>query len=356
MAPLRVLVAEDSPTARALLVAVLAEDPELTVVGEARTGLEVLAMAKRLRPDLITMDIAMPDLDGLEATERIMIEAPTPIIIVSSAVPGREAELSMQAMDVGALAVVPKPAHPLAPEFERQRRQLLATVKAMAQVKLVRRWQRAARITPVESATPWVPGHRSELVAIAASTGGPAVLHQILESLPSTFGAPILVVQHIAAGFAEAFATWLDGACPLRVKLAEHGELLSAGTVYVAPDGGHLETAPGRRARVRAGPAVGGFIPAATCLFESVAAQYGAAAVGVILTGMGGDGVPGLRKLRTAGAPVLAQDEATAVVYGMPGEAVRAGVVTAVLPPAAIAARLMSYVTGEADEDTSARR
>lgn len=346
MRPLRVLVADDSPTARMLLVEILASDPAITVVGQAADGAEAVAMALRLRPDLITMDIEMPGVDGLEATERIMVSAPTPIIIVSSAARGRESKLSLDATEAGALCVVAKPEHPLAPDFERQRRELLSTAKSMAQVKVVRRWSRGARITPVEVRDSRVAPGQIRIVAMAASTGGPATLHQLLGRLPATFGAPVLVVQHIALGFVTAFTEWLDAGCAMRVKVAEHREPLRSGTVYVAPDGSHLRVDRQERVELGQDAAVGGFRPSATCLFQSVAEQYGKAAVGVILTGMGGDGVDGLRRLRAAGAPVLAQDEASSIVYGMPGEAVRAGIVTTVTDPRGIAERLMSYVMG----------
>ena len=355
--PLRVLVAEDSATTRALLEAILSSDPGISVVGSATDGRTAVAMATRLRPDVITMDIEMPGMNGLLATERIMAEVPTPIVIISSSVRGQEMQRSLDATEAGALCVIAKPEHPLAPGFDAQARQLVATVKAMAAVKVVRRWIRpGTAATPVPPPRPWQRRERTRIVAMAASTGGPAVLHDILRRLPAAFPVPIVLVQHISQGFAEPFATWLDGGCALRVRMAAHGVPLQGGTVYVAPDGGHLGVDAHGVATVKPGAPVGGFLPAATCLFESVAKRYGAGAVGVILSGMGGDGVPGLRRLHAAGAPVLAQSEESSVVYGMPGEAVRAGVVTEVLGPAAIAERLMTFVAEDVDADTRTRR
>ena len=355
---LRVLIAEDSPTTRALLTAILAGDAEIEVVGAACTGVEAVEMASRMRPDVVTMDIDMPEMNGLVATQRIMAEAPTPIVIISSTVRGRETQLSLDATAAGALCVIAKPESPLAPAFDDQARELLATVKAMAGVKVVRRWMRSGPVsTPVPfSRSGWTQKERVRIVAIAASTGGPAVLYDILGRMPANFAVPILVVQHMAHGFVGAFATWLDGGCGLRVQVAAHGTPLRGGTVYVAPDGAHLGVTARDAVEVRPGAPVGGFLPSATCLFESVSKRYGRSAAGVILTGMGGDGVAGLRRLHATGAPVLAQDEESSVIYGMPGEAVRAGVVTEVLSPRSIADRLMTFAAGDVDADTPARR
>jgi len=335
---IRVLVAEDSPTARALLAEILGSDPEILVVGEARDGVEAVELTQRLRPDLVTMDIQMPRLDGLAATREIMITAPTPIVIVTAGVRPGEVEGSLDMLGQGALDVLKKPRGPGSPGFDHEAGRLVATVKAMARVKVVRRW-RAAAARPA-SPPPADPRSRARVVAIAASTGGPGALRRVISGLPPDFAAPILVVQHIAPGFVAGLARWLDGVSPLRVKLAEEGERLAHRTVYLAPDGGHLGVSAGRRATLgRSGP-VDGFCPSATPLFESVARSYGPSAVGVILTGMGRDGVRGLHALRRAGGRIIAQDESTSVVFGMPGAAIDAGLADAVLPVEAIAGRL----------------
>ncbi len=355
---LRVLVAEDSPTARALLVHILGSDPGVTVVGEARNGQEAVAMAEQLRPDVITMDVEMPGMDGLEATKLIMTRVPTPIVVVSGSASLRETALSLDATEAGALCLERKPASPSSPCFEEQCAQLLATVKSMAQVKVVRRWARSRETAVVVERGDVDPGAHApaRVVAIGASTGGPAALHALLRRLPADFGAPVLVVQHIAPGFTGAFASWLGGGCRLRVKLAEHGERLAAGTVYVAPDGYQLGVGADLTVVLDDGPPVGGFRPSATSLFESVARRFGSATVAVILSGMGGDGVAGLREVHAAGGRVLAQDERSSVVYGMPREAVRAGVVTAVLDPPAIGERLLAYIGRRRDANEHARR
>lgn len=339
---IRVLVAEDSPTARALIVGVLDADPEVTVIAEARTGAEAVEIASRLRPDLITMDIEMPGMDGLEAARQIMQQTPTPIVVVSSSTNRADADRSLDAIATGALSVIDKPEHPFSPRFDEWCALLLGTVKAMAHVKVVRRFhRRTAEATPPNGiALRSSPTRSVRLVAIAASTGGPAVLLRILRELPADFPVPILVVQHIAPGFAGALAGWLNDNCGPRVQVAVDGEKLRRGQVYIAPDDRHLGVSSGAVALLEA-PPIGGFRPSANHLFDSAARAYGAAIVAVILTGMGTDGVEALLRVRAAGGRVLAQDEESCVVYGMPREAVRAGAVDAVLSPAAIADQLL---------------
>ena len=337
---IRVLVVDDSLTARALIEAMLASDPELEVCGVAGDGLEAVAEAKRLRPSLIVMDVRMPGCDGFEATRRIMAETPTPIVIVSGTIDVRDVEHSLEALRAGALALLPKPEAPGTPEFEGQRRHLVSTVKAMSQVKLVRRHAPARA-----SLSPPVPlrgvALARRVIAVAASTGGPGALHRVLTELPQGFPLPILVVQHIAIGFASGLASWLAHAARLDVKVAQHGELLQPGRVYLAPDEHHLAVDPGGAAvRVLDGAPVHGFRPSATVLFQSVAKAFGRAGVAVMLTGMGEDGVAGLREVHDAGGHVIAQDEATSVVFGMPGAAVAAGITDEVLPLERIPSRL----------------
>ncbi|HET8649138.1 MAG TPA: chemotaxis-specific protein-glutamate methyltransferase CheB [Gemmatimonadales bacterium] len=346
---IRVLVADDSPTVRALLVGILQEDPELLVVGEACDGPSAVELAVRLRPDVITMDVQMPGLDGLEATKEIMARAPARILIVSSSANEREMELSLDATQAGALMVMTPPDEPAAPTFEENRAQFIAMVKAMASVKVVRRWATPTRMldAPRLPLGPLAePPRPARLVAITASTGGPAALQRVLMDLPRNFPAPILVVQHIAPGFVPGLCAWLSGRCGLRVRVAGDRERLESRTVYLAPDDAHLGVRPDGTALLDHSAPIGGFRPSATFLFESLAQRYGSSAVAVILTGMGRDGVDGLRAVHRAGGQVIAQDEATSVVYGMPREAALAGVVNAVLPVERIAERLIALTRG----------
>ncbi len=347
---IRVLVADDSPTARALLVALLSAEPDIEVIGEARDGREAVDMTARLGPDVVTMDVHMPALDGLAATKEIMTHSPRPIIIVSSSTRIGDVELSLEATRAGAVLALPKPRGPLVVPHDGEQRHLVNMVKAMAQVKIVRRHG-----TPTSSPVVATPPPRTRLarpirlVAIAASTGGPAALLTILSQLPKQFPVPILVVQHIARGFTNGLAHWLGGGTALTVAVASLGDVARAGTVYIAPDDHHLGIQVGTdrvmRLTIDSRAAVGAFRPSATQLFRSAASAMGASTVGVILTGMGDDGVDGLRDLFAAGGHVLAQDEATSVIYGMPCEAVRAGVVHGVVPLTDIAAQLVELTS-----------
>ena len=350
---IRVLVVDDSPTSRLLLVEILRADDEIEVVGQAADGFEAVEMVKRLRPDIVTMDVQMPRLDGFAATKRIMVETPTPILITTSIDP-RALSVSLEAVRMGALAVQAKPGDPLAPGFDEEARELVRQVKAMSRVKVVRHYEREPALPP---ATPWgattnnrgaaaFPGEHAEVVAIAASTGGPAALHRILTTLRADFPVPILVVQHISRGFIPGFAGWLDKASPLRVKLAEEGEALRPGTVYVAVDDHHLCLSPSRKIHLSTAQAVDGFRPSGTVLFESVATAFGRGAVAVILTGMGRDGVDGLRAIRRTGGRTIAESEATAVVYGMPAAAVHAGLADFILPLDEVCAAMAGLLAG----------
>jgi two-component system chemotaxis response regulator CheB len=342
---IRVLVAEDSATARALLVSLLSAEPDITIVGEARTGTEAVELAQRLQPDLVTMDVHMPELDGIEATRQIMTRSPRPILVVSSAA-GTDIEMSLEATRSGALMVIAKPQGPQSSAHESDRRQLVSMVRALAHVKVVRRHGNATPTTSMAalSATPSrlaqtprrLSSGRPEILAIAASTGGPAALRTILSELPRSFPLPILIVQHIARGFTGGLAHWLAGDSALRVKLAELGEPAQRGTAYIAPDDRHLGVRRDAVGTLRilldnANP-VGTFRPSATYLFRSCAENVGHGVLAVILTGMGDDGVDGLREVHRMGGQVLAQDEASSVIYGMPREAQRAGIVDQVIP------------------------
>ncbi|MEP6621203.1 MAG: chemotaxis-specific protein-glutamate methyltransferase CheB [bacterium] len=345
---IRVLVADDSATARALIVALLSAEADIVVVGEARNGREAVDMAERLTPNVVTMDIQMPVMDGFQATQELMTRTPTPIIIVSSSARMDDVELSLEATRAGALLVLPKPEGPSITSSAADQRYLVNMVRAMASVKVVRRHtagsSRDVRRTPAQGVSRVRAGSAPRIVAIGASTGGPAALQAIFADLPRSFPLPILVVQHISPGFTGGLVHWLGGGTRMDVRVATFGETPVPGTIYVAPDDRHLGLRladdHSLRLLLDASPPVGSFRPSASFLFRSVTDALGAAALSVILTGMGDDGVVGLRRAYAAGGHVIAQDEASSVIWGMPREAVRAGVTTETLPLSEIAGHL----------------
>ncbi len=340
--PIRVLIAEDSPVARELLVAVLQSTAELQVVGTARNGLEAVRLAKRLFPDVIIMDVYMPELDGLEATRQIMSETPCPIVMVSANLNQSERNLTFDSLQAGALSVLAKPTVNDPPEVYQA---LITQLKLMSEVKVIRRWVGAkAGQKPAALVEPVTTEHRSraeiQLVAMAASTGGPGILAEILRALPANFAVPILIVQHITAGFASGLADWLNQQTPLEVRLARQGDRPQAGLVLIAPDNYHMLVNRVGLITLTQTPPVQNLRPAADILFQSVAEVYKDTAVGVILTGMGSDGAVGLRAMRAAGAYTIAQDQQSCVVFGMPAVAIELGAVAQILPVSKIAAAI----------------
>jgi two-component system chemotaxis response regulator CheB len=290
----------------------------------------------------------MPRLDGLGATREILITAPTPIVIVTGTTRLREVKESLETLRVGALEVMTKPPGPKSPGFAAAAQELVATVKALSQVKVVRHW-RPPSSSPAVSPKPTLRsrgGHRGRIVAIAASTGGPAALQSLLSGLPGDFAPPILVVQHMTTGFVSGLASWLNSSSPLLVKVAERGEPLEPRTVLLAPDHYHLGVTERGAVELSSGPPIGGFRPSATFLFESIGRAFGNAAIAVILTGMGDDGAAGLRAIRAAGGRVIAQDETTSIIFGMPSAAIGAGLVDRVQPLPAIAESLVAFAGG----------
>jgi two-component system chemotaxis response regulator CheB len=289
------------------------------------------------------MDVYMPGRNGYEATREIMERVPTPIVMMTASLGGEEASMTFAALKAGALAMVEKPGGPSHPEHARSVGQLLTTVKLMAQVKVVRRWPRRDR--PASAPLPSThSGRWVRIIAIGASTGGPAALAEILRELPGDLSVPIAVVQHITPGFIEGMAEWLGHETRLTVKVAEAGEGVSPGRVYLAPTGRQMGLTHTGRISLKQESGDDGFCPSASYLFRSVAEVYGASAIGILLTGMGRDGAVGLRHLQEAGGVTIAQDEESSVVFGMPGEAVRLGAAAHVLPPRRIARTICAMV------------
>jgi two-component system chemotaxis response regulator CheB len=340
---IRVLVVDDSGVARELISHILSCDPEVTVIGTATNGVEAIELVEHSKPDVVTMDIIMPKMDGYAATRKIMETNPVPIVVVTSSLMREEVEKTWRAVEAGAVAVLQKPGFSDRRADTESGKKLLQTVRAMAQVKVVRRWARSA--TAPASAPPSrpletvptegriVPSRDIRVVAIGASTGGPTVLQTILSGVSSELSAPILVVQHISPGFTVGFVDWLNRTSAMPVHLARHGEVARPGNAYVAPDGSQMKVDSGLRIGIMDDPQENGTRPSVSYLFRSVAHAFGGKAVGVLLTGMGRDGAEELKVMREAGAVTIAQDKESSVVHGMPGEAVKLGAARHCLPP-----------------------
>ncbi len=339
---IRVLVVEDSLTSQALLKSLLESDPEIQVIDTASNGEEGVRKAAALLPDLITMDIRMPVMDGFEATRRIMAECPTPIVVVSASVGAPDLKITFNALNAGALDVVEKPSGFENANAETMREKLVTTVKLMAEIKVIRR--RALLPLAQPAALVRRPLHRERptaVIAMGASTGGPAALNTIFKSLPRGFAIPIIVVQHISSGFTKGLVEWLHAESLLPMTVVSGERRIESGNIYFAPDDQHLVFTSRGVLNVHLDPSVSHVRPSATVLFNSVARNYGAEAAGVLLTGMGDDGAVGLEAMHRRGAVTFAQDEATSIVYGMPGVAARLGAVDQILPLESIASALV---------------
>lgn len=338
--PIRVLLVEDSPVERELLRYLLSSDPQLQVAGIAHDGEEGVAAACRLLPDVIVMDIHMPRLDGFAAARQIMESCPTRIVMVTASSQAHEVAESFRVLEAGALTVLAKPIGPGSADFAAIADEFIRAIKLMAEVPVVKRWPHARSAPPLAPLPPLpavsVPGE-IKLVAIGASTGGPQVLQDILSRLPARLPVPLLIVQHISSGFTAGFVEWLGHASGFPVHIAAHGQQPEAGHAYVAPDGQHLGVSADGHLELADSAKEHGLRPSVSYLFRSVAAAYGPAAIGVLLTGMGRDGAQELRTLRQAGAVTIAQDRDSAIVFGMPGAAVQLDAAVHVLPPPAIA-------------------
>jgi two-component system chemotaxis response regulator CheB len=324
---IRVLIADDSPTQRAHLRHIIETATDMVVVGEARNGEEVLRMVEELRPMVVSMDVRMPVLDGLEATRRIMAQVPTPVVVVSGAL-DEDVALSLRALEAGALAVVAKPPAKGHAHFAQRQQELITTLRAMAGVRVIaRREQFMAPQVALRPTKPLVMP--PEVVAMGASTGGPSALFRLLSALPR-LRVPILIVQHLPQEFMGGLVRWLASASPFDVQIARQGLVLKGGMVVLAHGDAHLSVARQGGDLVarllspeEASPSR--YLPSVDVLFEGVAQVCGSAAVGILLTGMGDDGAQGMHRLQTVGARTLAQDAASCTVFGMPNAAIERG-------------------------------
>jgi len=332
----RVLVVEDSLTVRRRLCEVLGADPEIDVVGEADNGKSAIELCREIRPDIVTLDMMLPVMSGLAATEYIMAYCPTPILIVSASTNRGELFRTYDALAAGAVDALDKPLGD--DRDEDWERRIVATVKLVSRIKVITHPRARLRAfnhpaAPARPARAPAPRRECRVIGIGASTGGPAAIVDVLRALPAAFPLPVLFVLHIGEPFGSAFAEWLDGQTPHRVSYARDGEAVAgaAGRVVMAPPDRHLVVSGGKL-RLTSSPARHSCRPSVDALFESIAQEYGAAGAGCLLTGMGRDGAAGLLEIKESGGLTLVQDEATSVVFGMPREAVLLGAACHVLP------------------------
>jgi two-component system, chemotaxis family, protein-glutamate methylesterase/glutaminase len=347
--PIRVLIVEDSPVVQEHLRRIISSDPRLTVAGIAASGEEALEKVEWLAPDVVSMDIHLPGIQGFEATRQIMARRPTPIVVVSS-VGRHDVNLTMEALKAGALAAVEKPVAGTHEDYQALASRLCTQLAIMSEVKVVRQRNPGRLLRPAAESP--VPARYAEklfkIVGIAASTGGPAALMQVLNGLGRDFPLPVAIVQHMTPGFMEGFAEWLSDVSPFRVSIICERTFLAPGHVYLAPTGSHAVVS-GTFISPDDGPSVGSHRPSANVLFSSMARSRGAEAIGVLLTGMGDDGASGLLNLRLAGGYTIAESESTAVVYGMPGVAVQLGAACESLPLGDIARRITDLTAARAE-------
>ena len=331
---IKVLIVDDSKVVQEFMKHILSSDPDIKVVGMASSGREAIELVREKRPDVITMDFYMPDMDGAEATRAIMETNPTPIVIVSGSIGAQDVTKKFGLIEEGALAVLLRPPGEHHPDFQDARNELIQTIKLMSEIRVVKilpGWRKIvnkshANILPAPKIT-----NDFQLIAIGASTGGPMAIQKILSGLPKELPVPVLIVQHISAGFTEGFVTWLSTTSNIPLRIAKNGEIPKAGNGYIAPEGYHLGVEKGPVIKFSSLPPDNGLKPSVSHLFHSVAQCIGKNAIGVLLSGMGTDGANELKAMKEIGAMTIVQDEDSSVVFGMPGEALKIGAACHVL-------------------------
>ncbi len=340
MSRIRVLVVDDSLFMRRIISDLLGQDGEIEVVGTARNGVEGLEMARQLQPDVITLDVQMPHMDGIAMLERLMAELPTPVVMISS-LTQEGADITMRCLELGAVDFVPKPSGAVSLDLYKVSSQIIEKVKAAARVP--RAQLRSSRFAKpalqeervgTQMGVGKVDGHRQELplVVIGASTGGPRALSLLMSQLPPDFYAPMLIIQHMPQGFTCSFAKRLNQLAPLSVREAQEGDCIEPGVAYLAPGGSHLQVRQGGVLHLSSEPPLHGVRPAIDVTLFSLAQHYRGKLIVAILTGMGNDGAMGARALHAKGARILAEHESSCIVFGMPRAVIQTGCVDRVVP------------------------
>ena len=326
--PIQVFVVDDSAFMRYTINRHLDADPDITVIGSAQDGLDALSKLPGLKPDVITLDVEMPRLDGLATLKRIMAEMPTPVVMLSS-LTKKGAHTTVKALMLGAVDFVAKPSN--SADTRTVMETLVSKVKSAASVGVSKithtETQRPKRETPVVRASLKSFSAKDPLVVIGTSTGGPKALQEVLSGLPANLDAAVAIVQHMPAGFTTSLAQRLNTLCPLTVQEAVDGDRLAKGLILLAPGGYHMEILASKRIKLTQGPRRNHVRPAVDITMESAAEHFGSSVLGVVLTGMGSDGTDGARKIHSVGGHIIAEDKSTSVVYGMPRSVAEAGVV-----------------------------
>jgi len=325
--PLRVLVVDDSAFMRRLITSILAAEPDICIVGQARNGKEAINFALEQAPNVITMDVEMPVLDGYQALEVIMKSRPTPVVMLSSLTKAG-AEATIRCLQLGAVDVIAKPSGPISLDLDKISAEILTAVRAAALSRVSRRAYMPSSTPRLRHSSPC----RSKCIFIGSSTGGPRALQQVIPKLPGNLGAPVVIVQHMPAGFTQALADRINGESAITVRQAEQGDRLEANTALVAPGGLHMAFGRHGLVELSDGPAVNGVKPSADVTLTSLVRTFAGEMTGVLLTGMGRDGAVALKLLRDAGGRTLVESEETCVVFGMPRAAVELGAAELVLP------------------------
>lgn len=321
---IKILVVDDSLLMQKVLVNLLQSDPQLTVVGTARNGEEALSKIAILNPDVVTMDIEMPKMNGLTAVRKIMETNPLPVVMVS-ALTQREAQLTLKALELGAVDYVPKPSGPISLDMDTVKEELVSKVKTAASANIRREKPKMTEVKTTKGRC------REKIISIAASTGGPAAVSYVLKNIPEN-SPPILIVQHMKRGMTKLFAEMLNQECKIKVKEAEDGDLIQDGLALIAPAGLHMLVTKNGRVKLADGPPVNYVRPSADVTMKSAAEVYESKNIGVVLTGLGADGAEGIEAIKKKGGLTIAQDEKTCVVFGMPAAAIKTGCVDFVLP------------------------
>lgn len=340
MAQLKVLVVDDSSFDRELISAILQSDPGISVIGEAANGAEALDMVASLSPDILTMDVTMPVMDGIEAIERIMAQNPLPILVVTGK---GDADTAFRALSKGALEVIPKGDVTL-----EDAEDFIGKIKILSGVKVIRHIR--SKRSPGRKAVvaPGVVGTAArKVVAIACSTGGPKALAALLPKLPEDFPCPVVIAQHISEDFIHSLAQWLDGISALSVKVGRERDKIAPGNIYLSPAASHMEVNANGRVSLASSRPEDIYHPSCDRLLSSVAASFGQGGIGVILTGMGDDGARGMKAIKEAGGATVAQDEETSIIFGMPAVAIREGSADRVLPLDEIAKEIQRLAQGK---------